>query len=552
MQTLYDAWGQPIDLRRLRDEEATPQMMGVRQILSDHPSRGLTPERLAALLRDADDGGDTTAYLELAEDMEEKDLHYLAELGKRKRAVCQLSLTVESASDAAADVRLADEIRELIQDDTIEEVLFDILDAIGKGYSVTEILWDTSARQWSPQRLVWRDPRWFAVRRDDGQTLELRELTGTRPLAPYKYIRHVVRAKSGLPLRGGLARAAAWSWLFKNYAVRDWVVFAEVFGQPMRLGKYHAGATDEDRRTLLRAVANLGSDAAAVIPESMAIEFPEVSRESSSDLYERLCGYLDRQVSKAVLGQTLTADVGPSGSRALGDVHNEVRRDIMRADAKQLEATLNRDLVRPYIDLNHGPRPRGQYPVLRIGLPDLLGPMELAGALEKLVPLGIRVGVSVVRDRIGLPEPAPGEAVLVPAAPSTPPALPTVAAQAQRVGCPVHGLLATHADRGISVDQLRKLGEEAAAASAQDAIDSLIAQILEDEGWEPVMQPLVNPIRQLLDEAISLEEVRDRLAELVRTMDTAALTESLARAGFVARLAGETQTPLSPAEESAS
>jgi phage gp29-like protein len=50
----------------------------------------------------------------------------------------------------------------------------------------------------------------------DGETLRLKTLGVPEDLAGFKYITHVHPAKSGLPIRGGLARPAAWAYLFKN------------------------------------------------------------------------------------------------------------------------------------------------------------------------------------------------------------------------------------------------------------------------------------------------------------------------------------------------
>jgi len=106
----------------------------------------------------------------------------------------------------------------------------------------------------------------------------------TAPLAPFKFIVHFAKAKAGLPVRGGLARAAGWSYLFKNYVLKDWVTFTEVFGQPLRVGKYHPGASEKDKQALLQAVSNIGTDAAAIIPESMLIEFTEAHQTGSAEL----------------------------------------------------------------------------------------------------------------------------------------------------------------------------------------------------------------------------------------------------------------------------
>ncbi len=66
----------------------------------------MSPQRLAAILRAAD-MGDAIRYFELAETIEERDLHYLGVLGTRRRAVAQLDISVEAASDSAADEAIA-------------------------------------------------------------------------------------------------------------------------------------------------------------------------------------------------------------------------------------------------------------------------------------------------------------------------------------------------------------------------------------------------------------------------------------------------------------
>jgi phage gp29-like protein len=447
---LYDAYGREVETERLRGEQAAPTLTGVRNIFSGmHPTAGLTPERLAAILRESE-FGDPYLYLELAEEMEEKDLHYLAVLGTRKSTLAGLELIVEPASADAGDQRAAALVREMLLGGAleIESALFDLADAIGKGFAVLEIIWDTAGRDWMPRRLKWRDPRWFMFDWIGGEEILVRTLDGaaeksagageraahfsgagmspayrggigiqplTAPLAPYKFVTHIAKAKSGLPVRGGVARAAGWSYLFKNYVLKDWVTFTEVFGQPLRVGKYAPGATDADKQTLLQAVANIGTDAAAIIPESMVIEFTEARQGAGSELYRSFCEYLDAQVSKAVLGQTLTTETGrQGGSRAAAQVHDAVRRDILAADARRLESTLNRDLVRPIVDLNLGPRAR--YPKIGLSLPNDTEIKIFADIVAELADRGLRIGQRAVLERLGIAEPQDGEPVLQAAA----------------------------------------------------------------------------------------------------------------------------------------
>src|SRR5215472_420579 len=460
MATLYDSYGRPIVFEALREEQAAPTLVGIRNIYSIiDDSIGLTPERCLGILRTAE-YGDPWLYLELAERMEEKDLLYQGVLHTRKMAVSQFDIDVTAASDDQQSLDDAEFIRAVLIDSyqlDLHDVIFEMLDSLGKGFSATEIIWDTNginqqtgAPEWLPFALKWRDPRWFMFDWISGEQLLVRSLRtdgpqlpvgreawdarltpmnfrvrtswqgaqigiqpATEPLAPFKFMTHVTRVKAGLPIRGGLARIAIWVYLFKNYVLKDWVVFAEVYGQPMRVGKYGPGATEPDKAALLSAVANIGTDAAAIIPESMAIEFVE-SRgggQKSHEMYQRFCEYLDKLLTIGVLGQELTTSLPKgAGSRAAAEVHDVVRRDIATDDARRVSATLNRDLIRPLLDLNRGPRRR--YPQITIGFKQSEDLLDLAASMGPFIDRGMRISEKWVREKFAAPDPRPGEVLL--------------------------------------------------------------------------------------------------------------------------------------------
>lgn len=505
---LVDQFGQPLRRSELTKEIAAPSVTGVRQVWTESIASGLTPARLAAILRAAD-ANDPHDYLTLAEELEERDPHYGAVLGVRKRAISGLPITVESASDSAEDQRLADEVAALTRKPAFGYLIDDLLDALGKGYSVAEIMWQRGQR-FEPVNYKHRDPRWFEWN-DTHERLLLRDATSpglTRDLPAYKFICHVPRMKSGIALRGGLARLIAFSWICKAYTLKDWVAFAEVYGMPLRLGRYGPNATEDDVDVLRQAVANIGSDAAAVLPESMKIEFEQVATGTSShELFKELVEWVDRQISKAVLGQTMTTEAQSAG---LGSqqawVHNDVRGDILQSDTRQLEDTLERDLVKPYIDLNHGER--DEYPRINLQVAEPEDVQGLVVALKELVPLGLPVGISSLYEKIGLPEPDEGEAVLEPQE-QVPPAL------ARAVN---RRLRATRTARNQSVredpGELERLAEEAA-----------------DE-WEEQLAPLIDPIerlaRQVADAGGGPEQFKARLPELLDEMDASELIRRLA------------------------
>ncbi|MBT0664769.1 DUF935 family protein [Geobacter pelophilus] len=510
--TLYDAYDRPVQRQQLGKEQAAPAMTGIRS-LWNHSSvtSGLTPQRLARLLRNADEG-EADDYLTLAEEMEEKDPHYASVLGTRKRAVARLPIVVEAASDDDQDVRDADAVRLLMKRAGIKGMIEDLLDALGKGHSVVENIWNTSETPWVPGRLEWRDPRFFQYDRVTLRELRLKDDSAPMdglPLTPFAFIVHIPRLKSGIPIRGGLARLAAWTFMFKNYTVKDWVAFCEVYGMPLRVGKYRPGETEDNISILRSAVANLGSDAAAVFPEGMLIELIERTGGTGGEsLFERAADWFDKQLSKAVLGQTMTADDGSSQSQAT--VHNEVREDIRDADAEQLAETIERDLIKPFLDLNFGPRKN--YPHLCFREPETTDIPVMAKALALLVPLGLRVEVSEVRDRLGFSDPAKDAECLAPAKSTEPVTIkenklpPETALNAERI---------------------------AEARDASDQLTDLLAQraMAQNDIWIGLLQGLVNS-------SADLEDLRDRIIELFGHMRPDEFGGLMAQAMTLAEAAG--------------
>ena len=505
---IVDQYGRPIQYDKLTEELAAARTTGIRQIWHQSVANGLTPQRLAGILRAAQEGS-ANDYLTLAEEMEERDLHYASVLGTRKMAVAGLSVRVEAASDDPEDVRRADQLKELVDSPEFGELQADLTDAMGKGYAVSEIMWDRSGKTWNPERFEPRDQRFFQFDRETGR--ELRLLDEADPingvaLAPYKFIVHLPRIRSGLPIRGGLARLAAVGYMCKAWTWKDWMGFADIFGMPMRVGRYGAGASKEDISTLMSAVANLGSDAAAVIPDSMRIDFTQAANVAGAgDFFKGLAEWWDKQVSKAVVGQTMSTDDGSSQAQAT--IHNEVRIDLLQADAKAESNTLNRYFVRPWCDLNFAPgRP---YPRLIIDVPQPEDTKLLITALEKLVPLGLKVEQSVIRDKLNIPSPAEGAELLgIPAPVATP-----VLAQA------------------INSEQL-----PAKPVVMPDIVDYQVRTLERTVGT--YMDDMVEQIKDLLDTVSSLEEFRDRLIEGYPAMTTSQLADAIADGLAAASLAG--------------
>lgn len=417
-----------------------------RRVVDDFNNTGFTPAQMAALLTEAGNLTDIGKYFSMSERLEESDMQFRSLIGTRKLAVAGLDLVVEPFDTSRQSKKVAELVHSVLTSDAFESSLLDILDALSKGVSMVEIIWDTTGPQWLPVAFLRREQRWFEFDKTDGTTVKLRGPANTQiDLEPNKFIIHKPLLKSGLPIRSGLAMSAAWAWVVKSLILADWLAFCEVYGQPFRIGHYEAGSKKEDVLGLKRALASLGTNAYAVLPRTMAVEFVNAGGGTgNSDLFEKIIRYLDEQLAKLILGQTLTSSSGGGhGSQALGKVHNEVRADLLRADAKQLAATLVRDLVTPLVAFNFGadvPLPKVHF---QIDEPeDLVG---LATILEKTVPLGFKVPQKWARDKFGVPEAEEGEELLEVAAPAqagapaaAPLAAPGSASNSRAPVCPVH------------------------------------------------------------------------------------------------------------------
>ena len=211
---------------------------------------GLTPERLGSIMAEVRRGQLPDKYLELCQEIERRDGHYRSVLSTRKHSVEGLQIQVEAAGDDPASLKIAEAVRQdIVQNTGIRNLIKDLLDALGKGFSVVAVNWDTSnPSRWTPRQFVFKDPRWFAYSKDDGRTLCLLDEhgIGMTPLDRRAYIIHEPRLLSGPQILSGLGYTALFLWLIKHFDVSAWAAFVDRFGYPVRLGKFGKKATKED------------------------------------------------------------------------------------------------------------------------------------------------------------------------------------------------------------------------------------------------------------------------------------------------------------------
>lgn len=478
---------------------------------STHPSQNLSPQKLGEIFREAEEGN-IARQMELFEEMEEKDTHLFSQMQTRKYGVSGLDWNILPASDSEEDKKASDFIGEILYGlENLDELILDLLDAIGKGFSSAEIMWGYERGKVIPEDIKWRHPKKF--RFDEFDTMRiLTESNRSEGIAipENKFIIHKYKARSGSPARSGVLRVVSWMYLFKNYAVKDWLAFSEVYGMPIRIGKYESGTSQADKEALIQAIRNIGADAAGVISKETEIQFIESVR-SEGLLYDRLAKFCNAEISKAVLGQTLTTEVGDSGSRALGDTHNLVRHDLLEADSKALEKTLRRDLIRPLVEFNLGADVAIPYFKLAYENPEDL--VQEATKYQTLIGLGLPVSEEHLYEKFGIPTPEENQKILVPPA-------------------------ATPAIGGFPFKQIAAK-EKAPQVNGQIAADALADQGVQES--LKLIEESLNPLLTIVQSSTSLVGLREKLIAAYQDLPVGQLDELMAKALYIADLQGRAE-----------
>ena len=238
------------------------------------------------------------------------------------------------------------------------------------GLSAAETMWSFDGSEWRvrsvdavPSRRLHYDD-YFRPFVGDGSGSTTGQLLEA---FPGKFLVFQPVVTGDLPTREGLARILVYWLAFKRWAVRDFVSYTERFGKPTPIITYKTGRdhADEDDVSLAEDFVEgmgRGTMPGAWIPDTLEHDFADAAKGSSGSgsgadrtVHNALITLCNNEVSKAVLGNTLTTEVGSTGgNRALGEVQSGDQLEILSAIARQIDEVVTRDLVRWIVRLNFG------------------------------------------------------------------------------------------------------------------------------------------------------------------------------------------------------
>lgn len=484
-------------------DTAKPVLPDLTEIAVSGEGRDITLAVMGALLQVQDTvlsrlGNNYAAYRELRRD---DQVH--ATFQQRRLALTARQLIIEPGAADARSVAAADDLRDNLAAIPFDRSMDKMMWGLFYGHAVAECMWEIrEGKVWLTAPKV-RTPWRFRYDRAS----QLRLLTSTNmaqgELLPARKFWTINWGADNDddPYGLGLAHQLYWPVFFKKQGLGFWLRALEKFGAPSIVTKYPAGSGEDVAAKALSVARRLRIDGAAAIPDTMVMELLEATRGTVDQAtFHR---QMQAAIAKIILGQTMTTDDGSSLSQS--QVHMEVREELTDADAELLCESFQNGPARWMTEWNH---PGAATPIVsRPSAQDEGVAAELvtkkAGAIKAMRDAGLEPDSATLEALTG-----PGWKLKpLPQAPA-PLALP-------------------------APDAAPAFAEP--SSEVPDAIETFTGT----HDWEPVMASLTEQVVAFIESQPDLETAADQLGAMLAGPANGLLLETIARAVFEARMAGE-------------
>lgn len=374
--------------------------------------RDMTAGRLMAVIAQSENG-DTRDLFALYRDIIASDNQIQTEFAKRKGAVIGDTVNmVPWDKKNPADVAAKNRCWQMVDKDPFQDAMNWLLNASLFPVAVVEKVFRSDVAGYVLDKIVpvhyqLLDYRTGALRIFDVDD-EGRPQPTSHEADPNRYIIHRGHV---LPLSdqwGGPMRSILFWWLLRTMSRQWWADLLERFGVPFLKGKY----SDEPGRQVLERAFRLAVKLGAiVVSKGTEVEIVQATAGDTSNAHERFIELCNRELSKLIIGQSLSTNSQPTGiGGGATPLQGEVRDDIRKMDARLLSNTLRSQLLIQYCSINLEP---GNSPVLLFGsdstaeikaMMDLMTSLGTAGFEpddDGMAALAERVGFGIRRKSVG-------------------------------------------------------------------------------------------------------------------------------------------------------
>ena len=227
----------------------------------------------------------------------------------------------------------------------IYEIIAQFLDAPFFGFSVNEIIWTTRDGKWAPAAIEQKPNEWFVWDKQNRLRYlsKKQELEGEL-LPDFKFLvpRHFPTFQNPYGIR--ILSRCIWPITFKKGGYKYWAKFMERFGIPSTVGKVPPGTDEATRAALIATLEAMVQSAVAVINDDQTIEIVETKgkQDGGGGIFGGMVDSCNAEMSKAILGQTLSTEIGSKGAYAASQSHLAVRQELCMMDKKLVAGAFNR------------------------------------------------------------------------------------------------------------------------------------------------------------------------------------------------------------------
>lgn len=299
-------------------------------------------------------------------EIEDKDEDVANDLDELKLTVLSRDRSILPAPGDESS--LAGDIKEFVEDELekldFHSVLDCMLDAPAYGFTVQEMIFDTSAGQASlmeisdcPQELFLFGNR-FYPQVGPMQLLDTPWAAEGAPVPEQKFLIFTYRKRSRNRMGRPLLKSVFWPSWFKRNMQRLWLQYAEK-GPGTAVVHYNDADNTSERQQAVDIAQAIVENTAIAVPANFTydVELLKVARSQNPQVYENYFRAMQYSIARRIKGETLTSfgNEGGKGSNAQGQTHADTL-DMKSVElCRALETVVNRQLVKPLVLWNYGP-----------------------------------------------------------------------------------------------------------------------------------------------------------------------------------------------------
>jgi len=272
---------------------------------------------------------------------------------------------IKAASDNPKDKEIADFVEYNLKnvEGSFDDDLREIMSAIEYGISINELVWEVEEKGRWKDKIVLRsikskNPKYFNIYTDDFDNIRENGIVNISAFGygeqypTEKFVIYSFNKQFENIWGTSRLRALYDLWFLKQVFIKAWGVYLEKFGHPFPVLKHPPNLDDDTKNNLLNMLRQLRLETGIMLPEGLELTLTQANT-AGANIHQTAIDFINKQIRKTILGQTLTSETGGTGSYALGKVHYDILLFYEEQIGRDVEAkAINNQIIRRIVDYN--------------------------------------------------------------------------------------------------------------------------------------------------------------------------------------------------------